>query len=444
MYCIYFGLPLSARRQLSSASCPTANTGEKNIIFTVNAKSKERYIIPQTGENNVLSPRLEKRLSRYGFVDYAANNYMNTGFRNYFTELETKAIELGDEAAHDKLFMKIAHLFITERGISSLRKISDDELDVRLSDALRTQSVGNSAMDGYIAGLLDEIRQRKLTLTDEMETLLANRVEHSAEPSLLEMAEKYKKHGNAANRDCLEAKAGDDDAWEKIEKELSDHNKEIAKRAWDLYSKQLSNIHSGEFNAIAIAAYKNYVGIVKKIFSEDAKQYEADAKKAYWEKIDFDEVSFLSLKQYKALRTDDTKSKMIIAYVSLPKILRENGEKTFFECVNYSFANMDNLPEIGVADKELARKRLLRHIKTENHNLDESFDVWYMLSCSIPRTAMELVLKMYEAFHEGRREVLSGCYMQFYKICEDCNVDKDIHNQLDVLIKEKCHSVYRE
>lgn len=254
LYCIYYGLPLSVRRRLSVASCPTTNTGEKNIIFTVNAKGREHYIIPRTGENNVLSPRLEKRLSRYGFVDYAAGNYMNVGFENYFTTLETKVIELGDETAHDKLFLKIAHLLITEQGSSSLQRISDSELDARLSDALRTQSVGNVAMDAYIGGLLDEIRQRKLILTDEMETLLANRADLSAEASQPVMV--------PVSQSCPDAKEKDDDTWEKMEKELSDHNNEIAKRAWELYNKELSNIRNGEFDAIAV--YNHYISIVKK------------------------------------------------------------------------------------------------------------------------------------------------------------------------------------
>ena len=63
LFCIYSAIPLSMRRKLSVASVVTSNTVDKNIIFSINAKEKEQYIVPNTGENNILTNRMERKIS---------------------------------------------------------------------------------------------------------------------------------------------------------------------------------------------------------------------------------------------------------------------------------------------------------------------------------------------------------------------------------------------
>lgn len=438
LYCIYFGLPLSVRRCLSAASCPTANTGNKNIIFTIDARNKGNYIVVNTGENNVLSSRLEKRLSRYGFVDFVTDNYMKEGCEKYFNVLEAKAIDLGDESAHDKLVLKIAHLLITGQGISSLKNISDDELVLRLSDALRTQSIGNSAMDEYIIRLLGEIRQRNLTLTDEMEILLANRIGNSAEILLPNVIEKDKakeavsvvsEHQSAClNRD-------DKESWEKIQSDMVRYNKEMVKRSWELYNKELANIHNPNFNIIEL--YSNYRNILKKILGTDINLYEQAAKEAYWKKMDFNAVSFLNSRQYKILKIRNDKANIIINYSELPQILKEKGESIFFRYVNYVFANMDKLADIGTTDKIYAKERLLTYIKTEGGKSNEFFDVWYSIFCSIPRIVRYYFFEMYDVFQEGEERKMKECYSRVCNGCKLYHVDLDVQRQLEMLVKRK-------
>lgn len=436
LYCIYFGLPLSVRRCLSIASCPTANTGNKNIIFTIDAKNKGSYIVVNTGENNVLSSRLEKRLSRYGFVDFVANNYMKKGCEKYFDVLEAKAIDLGDESAHDKLVLKIAHLLITGQGISSLKDINDDEIVLRLSDALRTQSIGNPVMDEYITGLLGEIRQRKLTLTDEMEILLKNRIGNSSDMSSSNVIDKEKEAVSVVSEhqsDCLNR--DDEESWGKIQSDSIRYNKELVKRSWRLYNKELANIHNPNFNIIEL--YSNYSNILKKIWGMDISRYEQAAKEAYWKKMDFVAVSFSDFKQYKILKIRNDKANIIIKYSELPYILKEKGESIFFRYVNDVFANMDKLTDIGASDTIYAKERLLTYIKTGGEKPNEFFDVWYSIFCSIPRTVSAHFLKMYDVFQEGEEKSMKECYSRVCNICRLYHVDKDIQKKLEMLVKRK-------
>lgn len=436
LYCIYFGLPFSVRRCLSVASCPTANTGNKNIIFTIDARNKGNYIVVNTGENNVLSSRLEKRLSRYGFVDFVADNYMKEGCEKYFNALEAKAIDLGDESAYDKLVLKIAHLLITEQGISSLKDISDDELVLRLSDALRTQSIGNSAMNEYITRLLDEIRQRNLTLTDEMEIQLANRTGNSAEVLLPNVIEKDKETAAVISKRqdvCFNETV--EESWKKIQNDMLWYNREVVKRSWKLYNKELSNIRNPNFDIIEL--YSNYRNILKRILGMDLSRYEQAAKEAYWKKMDFHTVSFLNFKQYKILNIRNDKANIIIKYSELPQILKEKGESIFFRYVNDVFTNMDKFADVGASDKIYAKEHLLTYIKTEGGKLSEFFDVWYSIFCSIPRTVQYCFFEMYDVVQDGEEKKINECYSRVCDICKLYHVDGDIQRQLETLVKKK-------
>ncbi len=57
-----------------------------------------------------------------------------------------------------------------------LSDLGDEELDSRLSDALRSKTYGSQRMDEYISDMLDEVRARKMFLTEESEANLADRL----------------------------------------------------------------------------------------------------------------------------------------------------------------------------------------------------------------------------------------------------------------------------
>lgn len=89
LYCIYFGLPHYVRKSLSIASAISNTSDSKNIIFSEFASKHETYIIPQTGENNLLTQRAERKIARLGFPDFAVRNCTSIDARQYFAQLDT-------------------------------------------------------------------------------------------------------------------------------------------------------------------------------------------------------------------------------------------------------------------------------------------------------------------------------------------------------------------
>ncbi len=209
LFCIYYAMPFAIRRQLSVASVKTVNTVEKNIIFSKKAIEQELYFNPISGESTILTARIERRLSRLGFLDFCVENIISPDIQNYFKMLEEKTVELGDTAGSNELLMKIAHIQLTNMNLCD---VEDSELDVRLSDALRSHSVGSIAMNDYIALLLSEITTRELILTEENEGALIERLTASESVSLLKAVRQYNLHrtselptGKEANKPSKEA-----------------------------------------------------------------------------------------------------------------------------------------------------------------------------------------------------------------------------------------------
>ena len=107
LYCIYIGLPYHLRKRLSAASCETQNTSEKTLVFSINASRHQYYIVPGTGENNVITKRMSRKIARVGFADYAARNIGRITPNSYFDELAKLAEKLGDDKASNPLVLKV-------------------------------------------------------------------------------------------------------------------------------------------------------------------------------------------------------------------------------------------------------------------------------------------------------------------------------------------------
>lgn len=99
LYCIYFGLPHYVRKSLSIASAISNTSDSKNIIFSEFASKHETYIIPQTGENNLLTQRAERKIARLGFSDFAVRNCTSIDARQYFAQLDIPEDVMGQQAA---------------------------------------------------------------------------------------------------------------------------------------------------------------------------------------------------------------------------------------------------------------------------------------------------------------------------------------------------------
>ena len=187
--CIYYGLPYCVRRNLSIASAATASTVKnRNLIFSVAAAKHESFVIPQTGENNILTPRAQRKIARYGFVDHAVQHYKEMDADDYFRQLEQLAMELGDPTASEELTLKIAHQLLMG---SELSELTEEELNTQLSDALRSRLHGSQRMDAYISSMLDVACRRRLSLTEESEANLAQWLSMPVTDQLADAGERY-------------------------------------------------------------------------------------------------------------------------------------------------------------------------------------------------------------------------------------------------------------
>lgn len=191
LHCIYAGLPRYMVKKLRAASCPTANDSGKHLVFSRNARARERYFIPQSGENTVLTSRIERKLSRIGYVDYAVLHVPYEKIPSFFDELDMLAVGLGDSSASNGQILKLAFQFKTNHDESTF---TDEELESSLVDALRLPPSGNHVIEWLLARMLGEINKRGLRLTPESEALLDGWLSRTSSQELLEVGRRYRKH----------------------------------------------------------------------------------------------------------------------------------------------------------------------------------------------------------------------------------------------------------
>ena len=474
LFCIYSAIPLSMRRKLSVASVVTSNTVDKNIIFSINAKEKELYIIPNTGENNILTNRMERKISRLGFVDYTAQNHVTLDEPGYFRALEEKAIELGDSAAANELILKIAHLQLSEVDIS---QIDDDDLDARLSDALRSNSIGSDAMDKYIAEMLEEVTKRKLFLTDENEESLSYRLENPTE-TLSVAAEKYdfyrfsmlttreaakklsklsevtfekyrrKLSMNEKGLEILDCYYSDvvfydvSPSWEFIEKILEDskfmhsRNKTLERiddEAWKLYSEELKAAFS-ESKVEILSIYDNYIHVMKSVlFEESLEGCEDAAKEEYWELQSLDNISFDKITEYDKMRTNSKKCAMILSYCELPTYIKNRGEIEFFKKANSFFRHYAE--DLSESQRESAIDRLLTCSQKQSIFLRSRFKQWGDLFIRVSTPELfEVLQEIYIVLDNFDEKKIQKSFEQFVDLSKQSDVNEQLNRKLAELL----------
>lgn len=380
LYCIYFGIPHYMRRNLSVASAMSNTSDSKNIIFSEYATKHETYVVPQTGENNILTPRTERKIARYGFVDYAARNFTFIDINAYFMQLEKLALELGDPTASNELILKIAHQMV--EGVE-LTTLNEEELDSRLSDALRSKSYGSQRMEDYISEMLDEIRNRKIFLTEESEANLADRLISPVTSRLADAGEQYNiyrfstlsveeaakmlthmaksiferySQTLAKSKKGLQildhyyaeyALSGQEVTWDVLNALLDETSfmssrlkttDTIDAKAWELYNSLV------EIKGEAIPAYNALMDLMVKLYGAGTRyQYEQAAREAYWEHKSFKAFSYSELDEYKSMSVSSVKCNMFACLYAVLDMYKLNGDDEFLATLNEFFVKFRNV-----------------------------------------------------------------------------------------------------
>ena len=477
LFCIYTGLPLSIRRTLSVSSSETDGATGKNIIFTKNAMSRELFLVASTGENNVLSQRSIRKVSRLGFVEYVVRNHRTLDEIDYFRKLEEQAIELGDPTASNELILKIAHGILVDPDAIS----DDDELQARLSDALRSKSVGNRTMDDYIATMLNAAVERKLCLTDESEASL--RIRLNAQPSELlgEAAERYTfyRFSSLSEEDAagILAKMGIDEFqdyklrlsqtdagigildcyyegliakvtngdWDTLNKILRDTDglrglNRMEQRAGTLannfYENAVCQDKERGFDNIN-TIFDSYLNIVRYIATDDTLEKAASiAKEYFWKQMDFYSFSFYSAEKYSCMECPRS-GRMFVVYSVIPALLqrapsqKNPDDREFFENACGFFIKAS----ATVREKELneARRKLAREAVRARPEADRQFESWCRLFFSLPTTAQfDQIFDIYRACKHKELLKVQENYARFTQnsIVDASNTTKALSNLL--------------
>ena len=411
LFAIYWGLPLSLRRRLCTASCPSQGDGGKHLVFSLRAEKYPTWLDPRTGENTLLTPRRERKLERYGFADYAARNYQTLDAAAFFTQLEADAAALGDPTASDELILKLAHQFRTRPDPAAYR---DDELEGCLSDALRARSSGSGELERRIAALLDEIRRRDGSLTEETEENLAQRL---AAPLTRELAEAglryrihrfralpapqaarqmtelpeedFRRYADALSRDAkgreildlhFSARLGETpESWDALRREEErsrflrprpQTEERLEAAAGALYARDLE----GETGAQA--ALREYLDFQRRLLPESAiPGCAAAAKETYWARQSYESFCTERRGEYQAMETDG--QPLAAAFARMGGLLDTLVEKSESEYLRSAQWYLSNLP-----DPERAAAAVARAALQSGFSGDPDFAEWTILAAT--------------------------------------------------------------
>lgn len=453
LYCVYCGLPYFVRRNLSVASTAAGASKSHHLVFSTAAAGHDSYVLPQTGENNVLTPRTLRRIDRYGFVDHAVRNWRSLDMNDYFQKLEKLAAELGDASASDKLILKTAHLLIQDPSPSAL---SDEELSGRLSDALHSLSRGSQRMEEYICDMLEETCRRRISLTEESEADLAQWLAAPVTARLPDAGEQYniyilstlplddaarrlhnlpkpvferyshaleKSDGGLAILDHYYAAyglEGGEITWKALGDLLAETRylpnpvevkNRVDQEAWELYDRQL------QLPGQAQSACQSLLGLMRVLLPQDQLADCAEsAKERYWDTISLEEnFTYRNLEEYQAMRCGYPPCELYLKLCGMIRIYESSGEERFLRELSHLSSQESQLFEDqeGADTIREALERELCRIDPQARKLSSWID-----AVSIPgvKPVLDSILELRQ--HMARQNYL-GVINAFQQIAQE-------------------------
>lgn len=417
LYCVYYALPFYLRKTLHIASAKANKPSDKNIIFSKFAREHTYYFIPETGENNILTSRISKKIARYGFVDYVAQKIGEIDVDVYYRKLEHLIALLGASSVTNELILKIAHQFMLNSKIDSFGNV---ELEERLSDALRAKVYGSQYMDSYIAAMLKEVYNRKLVLSNENEEYLAGYLSNTKTEKLLLVGEMYNIYrfsslpeSEAAQKLNLMSKnifstyskqlsssekgcrildyyyseirlAKKEISWEDL-KEIYKESELITKRpktidkltylALELYTTALHN--RKEKSEIQLV-YQNYIQFMEMMLDADAmRKCIQSAKEEFWETVEISTISYGLLPLYTDMDIDNGKCKQVFELLELEKTLRVDNEIVFLNKLAKSYKKI--ISGSNRIENEAIEQKIMRIVRINYQGQDTYFAEWCKL-----------------------------------------------------------------
>ena len=456
LYCIYAGLPFYMRKTLTTTSSANAVNLKKNLVFSKLARKKDPYLIPETGENTILIPRLDRKIARLGFVDHAATKLNPEEFRAWFQKMDEIALQYGDPSASSEAVLKLAYQFVIHEWKAN--SFSDEGIESNLSAALLC-GTSTDSLETDMGCLLEEANRRNLRFPPELETLLEERlavtendrlgraglVYHTRklyQPSVEEAANRLRslpadaflRYGEQLSgtrqgmeilecyfQSILDEKPPSWDLfsqiWTSCENLLHDAEMreklggELEAEAWKLYEKQAKP------GPEAVEALDAYASLMERILP--AWRYEdclLSAKEAYWDQVKFYDFCFDVPEQYERYRMDNQRCRMFTAFARLPEAWDSGGEQGFLHKLFRFFRHNLWVPE---AEKEQALRRLHEYLK-ERHGaaVPEDLPVWMEMAAEADTPdLLEGIQALCGAVRHFDAAKLNEAFPAFYESC---------------------------
>lgn len=191
MTCIYAALPFEFRKKITYATYELQNGAVKTIIFDRKVKNTSNYHLnPQTGENNVISDVILRRLEKYSFMKFVPERYRkNINHDNFFKCLEGKLALFGSEQTTSLDLYKIAYDLILDDSNKTL-KPEPEELKKRLNELL-SAPINHPYIDQQIQYVLGDIVEYRVVLNDVLSEKLCKKLETTCDQDLIECGYLY-------------------------------------------------------------------------------------------------------------------------------------------------------------------------------------------------------------------------------------------------------------
>lgn len=455
LYCIYYGLPYYLRKNLRALSAPAGILEEIHLVFSEHAEKKPRFLHPRTGQNNILSSRAIRKIERYGYIDFPARNVGKVNVPAYFAALEQYADKLGDPSASNELVLKIAAQmkdFGTQKSFH-LEKSTDEELDEKLSDALRCK-YNSQLLDLYTAHLLDAIRERGVVLTAENEANLSDRLAASCAPILQEAGKRYALYRFAAlppaeaasklaQMDdetfavCLQglfhlptgaaildhycaAYALEEEPldWGTLDRALNilshvtphpESARKAEEKAWMLFTRALARGPGVRED------YKRYMNVLTQIAPPASlPERERAAKEAFWAQTSIEAFTMERYPDYKTLYLDTPSANMFLdLYTFLNSIVPEGGGEEQNMRSAQAFASKDGAA-IQACGGAAVIQRIVDIVDTRYQGTDAFMKEWVAMAARFPgKEACRGLIAIRRRLYQGDYGAFVSVYEQF-------------------------------
>ena len=204
MTCIYMSLPIEFRKKITYSTYELQNGAVKTIIFDRKVKNAGDYhIIPQSGENNVISDILLKRWEKYDFMRFVPNNYKeNINLDQYFNRLEEKLSLFGSTQTTSLDLYKIAYDLISDEENQNTA-VTSEFLCKRLNELL-SAPINHPYIDQQIQYVLSDIIEYKVPLNDIISEKLCRKLDTTHDQDLIEYGYRY----NSEKIGCMSVEDG--------------------------------------------------------------------------------------------------------------------------------------------------------------------------------------------------------------------------------------------